>query len=358
MKKRNLKYISSIGLLAVFFMISFVLLTYLLRPVTNSRKNLCGFYAEADQSLDMVYIGGSACYAFWEPLSAWEEYGFTSYDFAVDALQPQSVKYMLKEIRKTQAPQLYVIDVRPFQYGNELNEEENVINMKRVAPFRNLSDNMKLSANRVELIRQWAPEQEEEWTYQFDIAKYHSNLQALISLENWNFIFNQKYLYTKGFDYYTQMNPVSFEDMRGVTAELPLEEAVDTLFVDLLEYCKEEGLQVLFIVHAYCNTDTDQQKYNYMEKKIGEYGFGFLNVNDYFYEIGLDTETDFQDVNHVNLLGADKYTDFLADYIDKNYDLPDKRKDSGYVRWNRDYIRWQEETEIVRKQMRSGQQPE
>lgn len=352
--KKRYKNIWFVMCYIVLLGFSFVLLSYLMRPVTNSRKNLCGFYAEPNNSLDMVYVGGSACYVYWEPLRAWNQYGFTSFNFATDALQPQSIKYSLEEIRKTQAPQVYIIDIRPFQYGDIFHEEENVRNMDRVASFRNVVDNMKFSMNRYELIRDWAPTQEEKWTYQFDISKYHSNIEAVINPTNWQYIFNEKSLYTKGFYYYQGKEPLPFAESIQ-TEELPLEAELDSIFIDLLDYCQDENLQVLFIVHAYCNQEEDQKKYNYMERRVKEYGQGFLNVNDYFFDIGFDVENDFNDTNHVNLLGADKYSEFLAGYLAEHYDLPDHRVDPNYNQWNIDFIRWNGEMEEVRKEMNEDQ---
>lgn len=351
--KKYYRYFWSTICCVVLFGLIFVLLSYVMRPVTNSRKNLCGFYAEKNNSLDMVYIGGSACYAFWEPLAAWNEYGFTSFNLATDAMQPQSIKYAIREALQSQSPQVFVIDLRPFQYGDLLNTEENVINMERVAPFRNVADNMKYSKNRVQLIREGAPAQEPQWTYLFDIAKYHGSLINLINPENWKYIFNSKKLYSKGFVYYEDAAPIIFEDTRDVTVETPLEEEINTLFIDLLEYCRQEDLEVLFIVHAYNNSVADQQKYNYMKRIIEEYGLDFLNVNDFFYEIGFDTLSDFRDTNHVNLLGADKYTSFLASYLKEHFVFNDKRQDTQYVGWNRDYEKWMEETEAVRNKLKN-----
>lgn len=352
MHNRKQYKIILVGLIfLLIFFAGFVMFSYILRPVTNSRKNICGFYAEPDNSLDMVYIGGSACYTFWEPLSAWNEYGFTSYNFATDALQPQSIKYMIKEIQKTQTPELLVVDLRPFQYGDVLNTDENVNNMDRVAPFRNVSDNLKYSWNRLELIQNGAPVQEEKWTYIFDIAKYHSNMRSLFSRENWKYIFNVGKSTSKGFIPYTKSQKIRFEDSSLVVEEMELSQEINAIFDELLEYCKQENLQVLFIVHAYSITGEDQKKYNYMERKIKEYGHDFLNVNDYFYDIGFDVKVDFHDWNHVNLSGADKYTSFLAEYIAEHYNMPDKKTDLKYESWDADYKIWWEETEDVRKQM-------
>lgn len=349
--KRNQKIIWGIVVFVICFAGSFLGLSYLLRPVTISRKNICGFYAEEDDSLDAVFIGGSDCYTSWQPLQAWNQHGFTSYNFAIDALQPQVIKFALEEIRRTQSPELFVIDLRPFQYGDLVSEQEGIINMERVAPFRNFSDNIKYSSNRWSVINAGAPKAEEKWTYYFDIAKYHSGLYALIDKENWMYIFNEKKLLSRGFECYDEANPISFLDTTAITDENKLSQEVDLLLIDLLEYCRRNDLRVLFLVYAYSNSELDQKKYNYMERIIGEYEFDFLNMNDYFGDIQLNVYEDFHDVDHVNLLGSDKITNFLGKYLVESYHLSDKRNVPAYEQWNIDYEKWKIDMDLIREKM-------
>lgn len=343
--------------LLLFFTIvlifSGVALSYLFRPVTNSRKNICGFYAEKENSLNVVYIGGSDCYTYWEPLEAWKSYGFTSYNFALDALQPQVIKYILEEIKKTQSPNLYIIDLRPFEYGDLISAVENIPNMERVAPFRNLSDNLKYSINRVNLIENCAPDSEEKWTYYFDFAKYHNNLFTFFSKEAWEHIRNEKKLVSKGFHYFDDANPIGFNDTRDIREKTKLTESINNEFIRLLDYCKESEIQVLFVVPAYQNSAEDQRKYNYMEEIIRAYGFNYLNTNAYFNEIGLNVLTDFYDGDHVNLLGADKYTKFLGGYINENYHLPTDEIIIDNKSWESDYLKWSKEVNFIREKMKN-----
>ena len=340
-----------IGVAFIFITIcsvSFVLLSYLMRPITTSRKNICGFYAEEKNSLDVVFVGGSVCYTSWEPLRAWNEWGFTSYNFAIDAMQPQVIKYALEEIKKTQSPELYVIDLRPFQYGDVVGKQDTEINMERVAPFRNFVDNIKYSSNRFWAIENGAPKLEEKWTYHFDIAKYHSGISTFLNIQNWQYIFNEKSLYTKGFEGYAEA--IEFEpfDVRGVTDSMQLGVELNLIFEDLLEYCSQTEMRVLFLVYGYGSSPEDQQKYNYMKTLITDKGFDYLNMNEYLYEMQLDFMTDYHDADHVTVLGADKYTNFLGVYLTENYDLPDKREDVAYMQWNKDYLRWNSEMEVLR----------
>lgn len=326
---------------------SVLFLSYMFRPVSNSRKNICGFYAEEKNSLDMVYIGGSACYRFWQPLQAWNEYGFTSYNLATDAIQPQVLKYLIREVQKTQTPELYVIDLRPFQYGDLIDWSFEKLNMEAVAPFRNVSDNMKYSANRFWMINSGAPSEEAKWTYHFDFAKYHSLIASIVMEENWRYADNEEALYNKGYWVSDVIGTIERTDVSSITEQQPLTSDIDGLFRDLLNFCKENNLQVLFVVHPYQIEEEDQRKYNYMKKTIHEYGFGYLNVNDYFEEAGFDVNRDFYDGNHTNLLGANKYTDFLAEYMKDNYEFPEHRDDIKYHEWDICFEQWNQEMEVI-----------
>lgn len=355
MKKKQDNWIRVVWI-AVFFVcfgILFVLLSYLYRPVTSSRENICGFYAEEKNSLDMVYVGGSACYVYWEALAAYEQYGFTSYNFATDAMPPQVIKYCIEEILKTQTPEVFLVDLRPFQYGDRYDEATGCINYKREAPLRNVTDNMNYSLNRFQMIENCV--EEGKTSYHFDIAKYHSLLVSLIMPDNWEYIRNRHPMQSKGFHPCETVGELELADVSAVTEKQQLAPRMDDLLIDLLEYCKEKELKVLFIVHAYQISEEDQKKYNYMEEKISGYGLDYLNTNDYIAEIGLDGLTDFYNRDHVNLLGADKYTKFLGDYLVRNYTLGDKRGDTAYSQWGKDYEEWNRQMEEIRNTLRQSE---
>lgn len=348
-KKRKVRHLAvGISIFICAAIVGIVFLSYLYRPVTDSRRNICGFYAEPDNTLDMIYVGGSAAYCYWEPLQAWNDYGFTSYNFAADAMPPHVIKYILEEISKTQSPKLLLIDLRPFEYG----EQKSVANVDNVAAFRNVSDSFSYSWNRFQMIENGAPAGEEKWSYHFDFSKYHSLMGSALIEENQRYSDNKEELYSKGFKALSDIQIIERYDLSNHwTRVTKLTDEINTLFIDLLEYCRENELQVLFVVHDYQLTGDHQEKYNYMQLAIEEYGFDFINVNEYYEETGISIYRDFANLNHVNLLGADKYTAFLANYLNKNYDLPDKREDSEYASWHECFQRWNEEMNIIRQKM-------
>jgi len=329
--------------------ISFIMISILFRPVTNSRMNICGYYAEEENSLDMVYVGGSAAYVYWAPLEAFREYGFTSFNFASDSMTPQVIKYCMIEALKTQKPEVFLVDLRPFQYGDATNSEAGALDMDDEVALRNTIDQFRYSKNRYDMIEASVRNRDERIFYHFDICKYHSRIYSFFDMQSWKYLDNKEKHPFKGFSFVAKTEPIDYVDRTYATEELPLSEEMDTIFIDLLEFCKEEDLQVLFVVHSYMIQEDHQQKYNYMERVIKEYGFDYLNVNDFSDEIGYDYNKDFFNMNHVNIFGAEKYTSFLGNYLQEKYSLPDKRNEQKYQEWNDLYDEWSKEKQNTKE---------
>lgn len=334
------------GLIVMLLMglssLALLFLTYLLRPDTNCRKNISGFYAEGKNSLDTIYIGSSAAYYGWEPLHGFYEHGFTSYNLGTDALQPQVIKYEVREILKTQAPKLLMIELRPFIYGSEISAVDGIKNMERVAPFRNVCDNLKISKNRYDLIHNEAPTIEPEWTYHFDLSKYHTLLSQVIKKENWKYLLNQKHLYSKGFFYHHEGRYIDLFIPEDMTKRQPVDKDVELVLRDLLDTLKSEcpDTQVLFILMPYGAYMDEGAKANYLFDIISEYGYDYFNSMLYVDDMGLDHSKDFRDSDHLNIDGANKFSQYFADYLANNYELPDHRTDNAYKDWFDDYNTW------------------
>lgn len=325
------------SMLIVLMLFSFIPITYLIRPRSYNRINLAGFYAEKENSLDMVYIGGSAAFVFWEALTAFNNYGFTSYSYAHDSITPQSPRYYVEEILKTQNPEVILIDLRPFQYGEDI---INGVTYWEYEPYiRNGTDNMPYTSTRYNLVKTSTKNKNNAFSFHFDFLKYKSLLaehipSLLTNPNHYAYIDNKASYGYKGFYFVYKTNPLTFTDHSHVVAKKELKGETKKYFFELLDYCKSRNVKPLFIVHSYIQEEEHKMKYNYMKEVIESYGFDFLNTNDYYTEINLDYTKDLYDQNHVNIFGADKYTAFVSKYLKENYNLPDKRNDPEYSEWH------------------------
>lgn len=345
------KIINIIGCV-IFLTIAFRLfcnVTYLFRnPGFDSISHIAGLKNEDD--IDMVYFGGSAAFVYWEPLKAWNDCGFTSYNYATNTVQAESIKAYIKEARSVQNLDLCVVDARAFEYYSDDEAE---------AGLRRSTDCMDVtSPRRYELLREYfsnrnVAEDTDELSYYLDIAKYHTNTENLASSVAWKYINNNAVSRNKGWEW---MNKYGYleEPENFITDErAELAGRGMSILEDLLSYCQKEDLKVLFVVCPFYITKEQYAKYNTIGDTVKAYGFDYLNANDYYAEMGLDFTTDFYNKNHVNLFGAAKYTEFLENYICSNYNLPDHRGDAGYSSWDEDYQRFlqeeQQHTETVQQ---------
>lgn len=331
---------------AIFLILAvnlFLGITYIFRNANTDREHMTGLREASD--FEVAYVGGSAAFVYWEVPLAWKEYGITSYVLGNNKLQAETMKGEIKEILKYYNPKLIVIDARPFQYW-----EDGVIIEDGV---RNVTDSMDYSLNRFMTVADCFKYKQSEYeidyaSYFFDIAKYHTNYKNLIDANVWHLYKNKKESKYNGWEFYTKQEILMFPQDAAVKESKPLEDGSERILRDLLEYCSERDLQVIFTVCPYYINKQDQMQFNYMQMIVEEYGYDFINTNDFYEEMDLDFEKDFYNINHVNLFGAEKYTRFLAEYLKSNYSLEDHRGEEGFAEWDALYEKFADE-EIMTK---------
>ena len=346
--KNLLKAVLFLGIFA-FLLIH---VSYILRPYAGSasRKNICGFYAEPEDSLDVVCVGASSVFAFWEPMKLWHDRGIASYNYATGILPPQMILPEIKEIRRHQDPQLYLIEMHPFTVGEDgYYQEQEVANMDHDVPLRNSLDNMKYSLGRLQAVLQAVPDDRDRLPYVIDLMKYHTEWTRLWDRQSLLFWRNETNDFTRGFKLVDEYRSLEVTDYSAHTQERAISQRMEEMLTELLDYCRDENLPVLFIVNAYNQTKKDKEEYNYIKRIVESYSFTFLNTNDDAKTIGLDFSRDYYDNAHTNIFGSEKYMDYMEAYLDEHYDLPDHRDDPVYERWDRDYVKWEEEVEQVKE---------
>lgn len=290
------------------------------------------------ENVDMVYIGGSAAFIYWQPLNAYHNHGLTSYLYACNTLPAEAIKPLIMESESIQPTPLYVIDARTFLYWSSMRDD---------APLHKVADGLDVfSPNRWRMISTYLRLRTDRRetddpvsSLYFAIGKYHTNLDNLVVPASWESMFNSYRQPAKGWertlDYVYLDRPQGYE----TTQTQPLPEGAEWLLTDLLKYCRQKDLNVLFVVCPYVISKEQTAQYNGMRKLIASYGYDLLNMNSdaYYRQMGLDFTTDFYDVNHVNAFGAEKYTDFLANRLMERYGLPDRRGDPAFRSWDADY---------------------
>ena len=328
-------------------------LTYLFRNSDDGRLNFLTFAEEPEESLDVVYIGGSNVYVFWNPMLAWERHGFTSYNYSTSNMPVVTFLPAIKKLQKRKSPKLFVVGIRTFLSPiYESLAAEGIING---GGYRNVVDSQDLSASRANTVSYCCdinPDSSKDaLSSYFDLIYYHTNLTSLANPRNWNMMNNTTgnitgeldSSYFKGYmanSYLTAQVAMYQGFQPPVTEERALLNAEsEKCYRELLAYCSDNEIPLLITANPNISTEELEKEINTCKDIAAEYGIPFLNINtsECWKKMKLDPETDFYNGNHLNVLGAEKFTGFLADYLAQNYTLPDHRDAPKYDSWQHMY---------------------
>lgn len=317
--KQSVKVLS---LLIAVIISACALQEFVLCNADHNRERIKGFDLENKNSLDVVFMGASEVYSDLAPGYAYKNYGYTSYLYASQASSIMSYKFQLQELLKKQNPKLIVIELNSAVYANDDNvtKEENV---------RNYVDNTHLSFEKVDFVNSYTDKNREEFF--FPIIKYHDAWKSLG--ENMGMISTiaanrfRGYNYLKGMMNQTVIFHSSQRTMNEFLADAndkkPLTELSEQKLRELLQFCKDNNLKnVVFarFPHIVVRRTYDRcERSNMVEQIVSEYGFDYLNFEKNDEGISIDYNNDFYNLDHFNVYGQKKFTDYISRYIRDKY---------------------------------------
>ena len=302
----------------VFFTAKFL---QVVSPRTAVRVH--GMYKEPENTIDVALFGASDVYTcFYNPL-AYEMFGYTSYNVCTEGTTGVLYESMVRELRKTQDPDLYVFEMWAFQYTDQYGE----VNLRRWI------DSIADSPNRTQTIKEVVPEDMQE-SFRIPFLKYHFNwyymkdcIQALADKMNIN---RRGYSITKGYSTITTVYSDPQEHQPYKTSPKGME-----ALTGLLEYLNSEGIEnVLFIRLPVYNIYDDEDSYYEAIQLIKDHGYDFLDIYAIHDEVGMDIETDYYNETHANCRGTLKMTSYLGRYIDEHYDLNKEHSETVKKEWD------------------------
>lgn len=356
---------------AVIFAVAAVLVFLYLNAVFTipnsdpNRRIFNAFYAQEEDTIDAVYLGTSATNRYFIGPLAYEETGLAEFDLAAMGMPLIFMQNLMKEVEKTQDPALYIIELRGVLKGSEDVTD---------AHIRRITDSMRISSNKYDTIKlaleyaggadTGSSDVSEESTdesdesektmflsggsvddgpldYYVPILKYHNRITAGNLTPKDIFLWRSKnkvkgyVIGPKTLTSKAQKKP-AYSDERAA-----LEPEMEQALNELLDYCDglSDDKQVLFVLSPYSMKSGEAEKFNTAADIVQARGYDILNCNqpEIAEEIGLDWKKDFYNSKHVNYIGAEKYTEYLAEYISEHYDMPDRRGDEKYESWNKAY---------------------
>lgn len=359
-RKENLKNIVGTLVFVAGAAAMLISISYILRPTDGitGRWRFTGFYGEEKDSIDVVAIGSSAMYRYFNNPVLWEDFQLTSYNLC-SATQPvQIVGDLMDEAQKTQNPQLFVVETRRFVRYEDLkkpadvteeDEEEGESSEQSGIPnieLRRVTDNMKYSWNRFEMIeKQVDGSLSEKLDYYFDIIRYHSNWEKLKDINSLEYYDNARVNKQKSWSNVYVEKPFDQIGELENTEPLPIGKEAEAELIKILEKCRKEQINVVFVSTPWVAKEEQRRRNLYLGNLIESYGFRFYDGNEHVEEAGIDYETDFYNAAHMNTWGAEKFTKALGKFLVENYDLDTTHEKSVERSWDECVVAYREAIE-------------
>lgn len=326
--KKKLYITRTVKLVCLFLALTLtfgILQSYVLCRIDANSIRLEGYYQEEKDSLDVVLLGASEVYTGFSSGLAYDKYGFTSYPFASESITADGTLLALKEIVRTQKPQLIVIELNAYLYAKDSNESHD-------AHIRKLIDNIPLNENKIEYISNNVPP-EEQLEYYLPLIKYHgtwSDIPKMPRLTVTKLLQQMRGTsYLKGFRTTTNVfkptDKVLNHKLANETGTKKLNPVLEQKLRDLLDYCKEQKLDNVVFLRTphlvYSKTYDRVKRANCAGEIVQSYGFPFINLERDFEKIGIAPETDFYNYDHMNIYGTVKMTEYLSAVLCRDYHI-------------------------------------
>ncbi len=278
------------------------------------------YHTEPDL-MDVVFLGSSHCYCGIYPCFLWRDYGIAAFDMATSGQDKDTTYHALIETLKTQSPKVVCVDM----YGL-LHDEHGV----QGNVYRNMLA-LRSSTNSIGLVQDYIPKKE-RLDYYLRWPIVHTRYKEL---GKYDFISYELSTYGRG-ECPGWVIGTSYKDEEAVNNQeiAPLSEKNQKWLDRLYELSQKEQFNIIFMMIPSSVSVNEQQMLNAVSEYAKQHGIPFLDFNRI--DIGLDYTRDFIDDSHLNAFVSAKFTCYLVEYLDGNYQLEDHRGDASYVSWDLD----------------------
>ena len=293
--------------------------------------NLVEEYYKSELDHDVIFLGDCEVFSNISPVSLWQEYGITSYiRGSAQQLIWQSY-YLLEETLRYERPDVVVFNVLAMKYNEPQNEAYN----------RMTFDGMNWSKAKIQGIMASMTEKEHFIEYVFPLLRYHSRWTDL-STEDIKYMFSKEPLSHNGYLMRADVKPVTMEPKGKILADYQFGDNSYHYLDKITKLCKENNIELVLIkspsIYPYWYEEWDDQMINYAQENDLTY-INFLDIAD---EIGIDYQKDtFDGGLHLNLSGAEKFTDYFGSILSEDFALKSRKDEAGLVKvWDEKVARY------------------
>lgn len=283
------------------------------------------FYDQEEDTMDVMVFGSSYSYYSVSALPIWNNYGITAYSFGNPSQRIWTTYYYMEEAFKYQSPKVVLFEVGTAHDTEVPSEGQHRQNL----------DTLPFSLTKLKAIKEITDRTNETMaSYLLPGLRYHSRWKELTEDD-----------FTKGDDYayYGRgslmrfgAKPAKASDvanwMQDTGEDMEFPEENEKYIDKMLELCEKNGAELVFV--RFPEVYWTQNHHDMIAKLAEEKGVTFLDFNTFPEEYGLDWNTDTTDHgSHMNVVGNEKVSTYLGQYLKDTYGFEDKRENPDYIDW-------------------------
>lgn len=312
----------------------FVPVDYSIDENEGGLHSFSAFYAEPEDSLDVIYLGSSHVFSGISPMVIYEKYGITGFDCSTSNQNAYKSLQVVKEVLKYQKPKVVVFDLLCLTQPQIRDEIANWSLIGRMKPSLILLETVLHEGGR------------KAFDYLFPILRYHDRWEELTAVD---FTDRFGYDYAHGEDLrYGRRREVELAESdfpvlsaypEGGVSEIDQEAAA--YIKEMLGLCEKNGIEVVFIKTPVSGYTDEYRNANRMFAQ--ECGVPLIDYNELNDATGIDFTTDFLDTVHLNQNGREKISAHLGKYLAINFGLESRSRDN----WDADSLKY--DTIVSRK---------
>ncbi len=330
--KTVVKNIIVLFLLALFLLFGIFFAEKALAP-QNGAFN--GFYEEEQDTIDVIFIGGSHGMAAFNPAQLWLEEGFTSYNMYSWSQNAWTAYHYAIEAINHQNPKVIVVEAFSFAYGASYlpaqtsDETSNEFALSIPPSFNRLMLSLAIRQN------QYIPLPMSKMVPFF---RYHSRWADITAQEVYDNLFVSDYSSNKGFGPIYTTEPYDSFSFEALGTASVLHENSEKYLLKLIELTDEKGIDLIVAKTPYIALDEDGGYMARIEQICDENDVEFVNYmsEQLLLETGFDYASDMAEHAHINYKGAQKLTQHMGALIAQNYLQQPVYDESTAERWQAD----------------------
>ncbi len=284
-------------------------------------------------SLDVFYLGSSPVNGGINPVVIYDEEGITGFNFGMTRNTAFIMYYQLRYALQHHTPKLVVLHLAGIH-----KEQSPIENMYYEASYRKLIENTLDWDMKMDILEAYKQEFNVDHTlaYLMPLLQYHDRWSDLNARD----FYADPYHYENYQDFlmgtYMRsdvMDLSSYDLFANEKRELPIADLSRKYYDLIIDLCRENDIEIMAIMvpRMLMNPSYYRNVISYCQEK---------GIRLHYYEdlealraVGIDKQTCFYDVGHMNMLGQYYYSKALAHTIRTEYDLPDHRGDPAYSYW-------------------------